>query len=38
MCRSDPLAVAFLQEDNPAGIATGIVEWAREKKLAGKSA
>jgi pimeloyl-ACP methyl ester carboxylesterase len=23
----------YLQEDNPAGIATGIVEWAREKKL-----
>ena len=25
--------VHFLQEDNPAGIATGIVEWAKDKKL-----
>lgn len=32
------LGIHFLQEDNPAGIASGIVEWAREKKLAGRSA
>jgi pimeloyl-ACP methyl ester carboxylesterase len=25
--------VHFLQEDNPAGIANGIVDWAREKRL-----
>jgi haloalkane dehalogenase len=26
--------IHYLQEDNPAGIASGIVEWAREKQLA----
>jgi len=25
--------IHYLQEDNPAGIATGIIEWAREKHL-----
>ena len=25
--------IHYLQEDNPAGIATGIIEWAKEKKL-----
>jgi haloalkane dehalogenase len=30
--------IHFLQEDNPAGIATGIVEWAKEKRLVDKSA
>ena len=30
--------IHYLQEDNPEGIATGIVEWARAKQLAGTSA